>query len=321
MPATGAHTREPYLREPDGRGLRISRVLSRAFDGRSETSLDPDLRVFVSDLARPYGVPLREDLLEQGVGHSYGEMAEGLLRESLPDGEPVDLLVLAVAIPDVRPGRSTAVYLSRYCPGAPLAFAVNDQGPAAAFTALRIAQDYQRTGAARRAAVLVLEQASLHYTPPVPVRVPDGHRAVLLVCEESPVTELSIRQESQVAPGSVAEAVADRLALLGPEAVLVAGPGVGAPPSGSGWGAERTVSAPAGQPMTGVWSELALGLPGWREQRRPVLVADYDPDLGRLGLLAVGLPTAPTHRAAVDTASAATAVIAEPPAVASVAGR
>jgi hypothetical protein len=287
--------REPYLREPDGRGLQLGRVLARGFDGRSETSLDPDLRVFVSDLARPYGVPLREDLLRQGVGHSYGEMAEELLRQALPDGEPVDLLLLASAIPDVRPGRSTAVHLTRYCPGAPLAFAVNDQGPAAAFTALRIARDYQRTGACRRAAVLVLEQASLHYTPPVPVRVPDRHQAVVLVCEESPAAGMTIRQESSFAAGSVDEAVAGALGPLGPEAALLAGPGLGEPPD-PGWGAAQTVFAPAGQPTTGVWSELALRWPEWRAQRRPVLVADYDPELRRLGLLTV-------HPAAVPAGS------------------
>ncbi|QMU69451.1 2-hydroxy-acid oxidase [Streptacidiphilus sp. P02-A3a] len=262
--------------------MRVSRVLARNFDGRSETSLDPDLRVFVSDLTRPYGVPLREDLLRAGVGHSYGEMAEGLLAQALPNGEPVDLLLLAFAIPDVRPGRSTAVHLTRFCAGTPLAFAVNDQGPAAAFTALRIVQDYQRTGGCRRAVVLVAEQASLHYTPAVPVRVPDVHCAVALVCEESATPELTVHQETTKA-GSVAQAVAGRLAALGPEAVLLAGSGL----DGIVDPDLPTVLAPAGQPTTGVWSQLATRLPGWREQRRPVLVADYDPALGRLSLVGV----------------------------------
>ena len=279
MPGTDHGPGRPYPGGPGAPGVRVSRVLARHFDGRSETSLDPDLRVFLSDLTRPYGVPLREDLLREGVGHSYGEMAEGLLREALPDGDPVDLLVLAFAIPDVRPGRSTAVHLSRFCSGSPLAFAVNDQGPAAAFTALRIVRDYQRTGGCRRAVVLVAEQASLHYTPPVPVLVPERHCAVALVCEESGTEELTIRQKTEVSTESAAGLVAERLALLGPEAVLVAGAGLGVP-AGAG---SRTVPAPAGQPATGVWSELAARLPGWREQGRPVLVADHDPVLGLLG--------------------------------------
>ena len=281
MPGTDPYVRQAYLGGPPLPGVRVRRVLARRFDGRSETSLDPDLRVFVSDLTRPYGVPLREDLLREGVGHSYGEMAEGLLREALPDGDPVDLLVLAFAIPDVRPGRSTAVHLSRFCAGSPLAFAVNDQGPSAAFTALRIVRDYQRTGGCRRGVVLLVEQASLHYTPPVPVQVPDHHSAVVLVCEESDRAELTVYQESMASARSAAESVAERLALLGPEGVLVAGAGLDLPADVRA----RTVVAPAGQPTTGVWSELAAGLPGWREQQRPVLVADHDPVLGRLGLV------------------------------------
>ena len=281
MPGTDPYVRQAYLGGPPLPGVRVRRVLARRFDGRSETSLDPDLRVFVSDLTRPYGVPLREDLLREGVGHSYGEMAEGLLQEALPDSEPVDLLVLALAIPDVRPGRSTAVHLSRFCAGSPLAFAVNDQGPAAAFTALRIVRDYQRTGGCRRGVVLLVEQASLHYTPPVPVQVPDHHSAVVLVCEESDRAELTVYQESMASARSAAESVAERLALLGPEGVLVAGAGLDLPADVRA----RTVVAPAGQPTTGVWSELAAGLPGWREQQRPVLVADHDPVLGRLGLV------------------------------------
>lgn len=306
MPGTGQAPQTPYPGAARTPGVRVSRVLARQFDGRSETSLDPDLRVFVSDLTLPYGVPLREDLLRAGVGHSYGEMAEGLLAGALPDGEPVDLLLLAFAIPDVRPGRSTAVHLTRFCAGTPLAFAVNDQGPAAAFTALRIVQDYQRTGGCRRAVVLVAEQASLHYTPSVPVRVPDAHCAVALVCEESLTPELAIHQESSAAAESVAERVAERLAALGPEAVLLAGAGLGdvldpAAPTVLA----PTVLAPAGQPTTGVWSQLATRLPGWREQRRPVLVADYDPVLRRLGM--VGLHPAPVAACAERTPVAAVA--------------
>ena len=282
MPGTGHHPARQYPGAAAVPGVRVSRVLARRFEGRSETSLDPDLRVFVTDLTGPYGVPPREDLLREGVGHSYGEMTEGLLGEALPDGDPVDLLVLAFAIPDVRPGRSTAVHLTRFCAGSPLAFAVNDQGPAAAFTALRIVRDYQRTGACRRAVVLVAEQASLHYTPPVPVRVPDAHWAVALVCEQAATEELMTRQESLLAAGSVEKLVAERLAELGPEAVLLAGAGLGPVADAAG----RTVTAPAGQPATGVWAELAERLPGWRERRRPVLVADYDPVLGRLGMAA-----------------------------------
>lgn len=261
-------------------GLRISRVLSRYFDGRSETSLDPDLRVFVADLVRPHGLPLREDLLRQGVGHSYGELGEVLLGEALAADQPVDLLIVAFDVPDVRPGRSTAVHLSRFCPGSPLAFAVCDQGPAAAFTALRIAADYHRSGACRRAVVLVMEQTELHYRPAEPVRLPDRHCAVLLVCEEGEGEGMSVRQSSgaDLGPDLGAELVRAERKALGPEAAVV----LGAQLAGS--------ELDPGQPLTGVWTELAAGLPQWTAEGRPVLVADLDPRLGRISTLALPVP-------------------------------
>ncbi|MFJ2186910.1 hypothetical protein ACIOJE_02970 [Kitasatospora sp. NPDC087861] len=252
-------------------GLRITRAISRCFDGRSEASLDPDLRVFVSDLVRPYGLPLREDLLREGVGHSYEELAEGLVREALVDGESVDLLILAFDTPDVRPGAPSSLALSRSCPGAPLAFAVCDQGSAAAFTALRLAADYHRTGACRRAVVVLAEQTALHYEPAGQVALPERHGVVVLVCEEAPGPTMTVHHIPGSEPPDVVLRI--RAEQLGPDAALVLGPGLG--------GAE----GPAAQPFTGVWAELAERLPAWQAQGRPVLVAGLDRRLGVLSML------------------------------------
>ena len=256
-------------------GLGVARVLSRDFDGRSETSLHPDLRVFVSDLVGPDGPALREDLLERGVGHAYGEMGEVLLRAALAPDERVDLLIVAFDVPDVQPGRANAVHLSRFCPGSPLAFAVCDQGTSAAFTALRIASDYGRTGGIRRAVVLVMEQTALHHVPERPVPLPDRHRGVAIVCERSEEAGMTVRQSSgpDLGPDLGAELVRTERKALGPDAAVLLGADV----------------AP-GQPLTGVWTELAARLPGWRAEGRPVLVADLDRRLGRLSTLALAVP-------------------------------
>ncbi|MFC8453524.1 hypothetical protein [Kitasatospora sp. NPDC057223] len=304
MPGASAPPVERHGRPRNG--LRVARVVARDFDGHSETSLDPDLRVFVSDLARPYGLELREDLLRRGVGHSYGEMAEELLAQALPAGEPVDLLILAFSSPDVRPGRSAAVHLSRFCPGAPLAFAVCDQGPAAAFTALRIASDYSRSGACRRAVVLAVEQTSLHHRPAAPVVLPDRHRAVALVCEQTDGDEALVRQSSGAVADSAPAQVRSEWAALGPQAALISGPELALGPQAalSGPEPEReaglgrdplgpVVEAGPGQPFTGVWTQLAERLPAWRAERRPVLVADLDRRLGRLSTLALPAGVAP----------------------------
>src|SRR2546429_7558137 len=73
-------------------------------------------------------------------------MAETVMGMAIAPDDAVDLVVLAYAIPDITPGRATAAYLSHICPGNRLAFAVCDQGVAAAFTGLRLIREYARTG-------------------------------------------------------------------------------------------------------------------------------------------------------------------------------
>lgn len=254
--------------------LRLSRVLGREFAGRSEASLDPDLRVFVADLARPYGLALREEALREGRGHAFAEMGEELIRELVPAEEPVDLLILVFAAPDVQPGRAASVYLSSVCPGTPLAFALCDQGAAGAFTALRIAREYARAGDCRRALVLIAEQAGLHYEPARPTVLPERHTMVgLLLDAADGAGELTeVRDHLGVGAGEVA------MLLDAADGLLVPGPGLAA---------LLAVPFRAGSPFTGLWSALAEGLAGWRSQGRPVLLADYDAELGYLCLATV----------------------------------
>ncbi|HVQ92782.1 MAG TPA: hypothetical protein VMU51_17240, partial [Mycobacteriales bacterium] len=179
----------PGPRGPAGAAgpVRLYRAGRRVFAETSTLALDPELRIFIADMVGPYGVPLREDLLRTGSGHTYAQMAEALLPDVLAAGEPVDLLVLAFAIHDIRIGQTTAVYLSSICPGDPLAFAICDQGSAAAFTGLRLISEYASTGDCRRALLVVAEQSALHYQPaPVPgppAPIPDRHAAVALLLD------------------------------------------------------------------------------------------------------------------------------------------
>src|SRR5947209_3841682 len=112
-------------------GLR--RAVRAAFPAPAALAADAEhsarLQVYLTDLLELYGTGLDLDLLERG-GQSYGEMAEALIRQAVPEGESVDLLVLAYSVPDITPGRATTTHLSRVCPGRPMAFAVSDQGNA-----------------------------------------------------------------------------------------------------------------------------------------------------------------------------------------------
>lgn len=288
----------PRAAEADGshgRPLRLSRAGRRVFEGSSQSALDPTLRGYLSDMVRPYGLALDQDLLDQGSGHSYGEMAAALIQRTLPAGESVDLIVLAFAMHDVIPGRSTAAYLSHLCPGSPMAFAVCDQGAATPFTALRMIRAYARTGSCRRALLVVAEQATLHYDQAAPAARAARHAAVTLLFGESgPGFLETVRQHAGVAPAQAGDLLASELASLSAgrgDVTLVAGNGIERPASTSA--VDKVLIAPPGQPCTGVWWELAGGLPTWSAQGRRVLLADYDPMLRYLCVSAIDVEASP----------------------------
>jgi len=294
---------------PPGGGVHISRTGRRIFGRFSALATDPSIRPYLSDVVGPYGLALRDEVFEAGAGHSYGEMAEPLIEAVVAPDEPVDLLVLAYGIHDVRPGRNTATYLSSRCPGTPLSFAVCDQGVAAPFSALRAIDAYAATGACRRALLLVVEQSALHYEPAGPARVPNRNAAVALLLETGDSANpgqpagagpLTVRQHTAVTPGRAADLLAADLAELpggGRDATLV----LGADLAGA-WTGNRTVDevvrASAGQPHTGVWWELSVGLLAWRARGQQLVVADYDPALGYLCTAAMRFGTAPAAQLA-----------------------
>lgn len=293
----------------DGGSLRIRAAGRRSFAGSSAAALDPALREYLSDLVRPYGMTLDQDLLDQGSGHSYGEMAAALISETIPADQPVDLIVLAFSIHDVVPGRSTAAYLSHLRPDRPMAFAVCDQGAATPFTALRLISAYAQTGSCQRALLVTVEQTALHYDLAAPAAVPARHAAVTLLLGGSGSGRVqTVRLQAGLSPERCGPALASELAALSAghaDVTLIAGNGL------SGLVDTAAVSqlrlAPAGQPCTGVWWELAGGLAGWAAQGRRVLLADYDPALEYLGVAAIDveasqpagppLPQLSTHRA------------------------
>ncbi len=304
-------TAPPYDRVPHpGEGWGVRRAARLAFPDPAARAHDPayatDLAVYLTDMVSPHGLTLDPGALAPADGQAYDEMARALIERIVLEGEQVDLLVLAYAIPDITPGRSSAVRLSRDCPGVPMAFAVSDQGSAAAFTALRLIRQRASVGEGRRALLIVLEQAWLPYKPHIPAAVPAVHAAVALLFgdedESADPAERSARLGPVVmrTPAAVSMLPATVGALPGPphgiaplESTLILGPMLAA----------RTAdlaALPAGrigsaqQPYTGLWWELADELSRPRAEPRRLVVADYDP--GSLTLcvapIDVGVPAA-----------------------------
>ncbi len=283
MFATGPLTADDL----DGAGsrARLHTAVGRTFAEQTGQALNPALRGYVADMTAPYGLAVRTDLLEQGAGHSYGEMCVPLLGELVSEERPADLLVLATDIPDARLGRATATYLSWHCPGAPLAFAVSDQGPLAAFTALHLIDGYARTGGCRRAVLLVAEQPTVYHELPVPAPIPDRAAAVGVVLEPGTARDaLSVRRHTTVAEHQAAGVLCAEVARLcgdGPEPTVLLGARL------AGMVADRGVAGdvrtyPENQPLTGPWLALARGLSGWQQSGARVLLAEYDPTSGYL---------------------------------------
>ena len=269
--------------------------MRRAFTGSAEFLDDPQNRAriaeYLTDMAGAYGCAVPAELFGEPpspeLGHSYGEMAQALIGSVVSADEPVDLLILAFSIHDLRPGRQTAAYLSHVTPGAPMAFAICDQGSAAAFSGLRIAGEYASSAGVRRTLLIVVEQAALPYRCPAPV--PAQHRGVAMLfgAGATPRARVAgVRQRPGIQPGDVAgranaeladlTAGHDRVRLVLTDAIAAAW----TPPG-------RVRVMPPGQPSTGVWwgliDELTSGDP---DQSELLVAADYDADLHYLCLTA-----------------------------------
>lgn len=301
--------------------LRLVRAGRRVASGQAGFLADDGNRArvtqYLADMLRSDGRDVPAALSGGGApagwGHSYGEMAEPLISSVVPQEEPAGLLILAFSVHDLRPGRQTAAYLSHLTPGQPAAFAICDQGSAAAFTGLRLAREYAASGAVRRVLLVVAEQAALPYDSPV--TLPAQHRVVAMLCSSDgdgsdlagrsrggggpgdvPVTPArltAVRQHPGIPAAEVPGLATAELAGLTagrPAALLLSAAAAAAwagPAPGAGQVQVRVM--PPGQPATDAWwgliGELAAqadlaGRPGL------LVVADYDPQLRYLCLAA-----------------------------------
>jgi hypothetical protein len=284
-----------------GVGWGVRRAEGLVFPHAAAIARDPtyasDLAVYLTDLLRQHGLAIDHAALAAG-GQSYKEMAEALIGRIVPDGERIDLLVLAYAVPDVIPGRATCVYLSGVCPGTPLAFAVSDQGTAAAFTALRLIRQYAGASDLRRALLIVLEQAWLPYDPATPAALPTGHSGVAVLFgdadQDCPARLESVATHTPTAVSALPAAISALAAESTRRAGTVIVGSLLAEHAPEPAGVRR---CPAGRPYTGVWWELVGELSQPHTEPRRLVLADYDPESRTLGLAAIDVGRTPGNSA------------------------
>ncbi|WP_217166774.1 hypothetical protein [Streptomyces sp. AC512_CC834] len=250
----------------------------------------PELEEFYAELGAPYGVPFDREGYADSARRTSVELAFGALDAlgELPAEQAPELVVVAYTTPDFHHAELVASCVKGRLPGEPLAFALSDQGPLTAFSALRVAVEYARRCGFGRLLVLVVDQSTQ------PFAVPDAAAAVHRDCAVALLLEWG---GGAAAVGGMAQgplAAPDLFAGWDPGAGVVAGAGLADADCPSPSPDVRLATAGPGLPCTGVWAALldvvSRGFAG------PVVVADYDPGRGLLAYnmldcTAVELPT------------------------------
>jgi hypothetical protein len=231
--------------------LRLNRLVHRRFAVGGSWTDDPQLHEYYADLASLHGIGYRGDVLRRGAGNTFVGMAAPMLAGL----DPVDVVIIAHATPDLDPRVSAGAGAAHRFAGEPLVFTVMDQACSVAFTAIRLAGEYVRRHSYRRALVLVLDQSTLPYESS---EVLGGDAAVALHLDFDPGGGVRSGRIPGVAPEEVAR-VADRI-------------GGGVPVIGLG--------APDGEfPATGIWR-------GYQPGTSTVLV-HYDQPRAQLSYCAI----------------------------------
>jgi hypothetical protein len=253
-------------------GLRLAGVTGQVFWERGESLIGDDERLAL-DVLELYGRTREHEFFLTQHGNSFRAMGESLLDASPGPAPEADVIILAYQTPDLCNTHVAGCYLTQRFAGSPVPFSVAEQGPGAAFTALRIADAMCRAGELRHGALFAFDQNAAIWDVDEEVqRLPDS--AVLLrlgAVGQARVAELAEIRATD--PG------AEVAALLGrdPQAQVLAGQalagllgGLAADP--------RVVTAPPGHLFTGAWMALAERWP----MTAPAVVADIDTATGRL---------------------------------------
>ncbi|MEV4318235.1 hypothetical protein [Actinocrispum sp. NPDC049592] len=266
--------------------LGLARIVHRRFPRGSYRVDDPFSVRHFTDLTDGYGVTYRPDVAERSGGNSFTTMATELIETMSTPDDPIEIVVVAHATPDIDCRLSAATYLSDALPTTSLVFALSDGGSCTPYTALRVVGDYAWRQGYQSAMVLLMDQATLPYDTG---RTLSGDAAIGILLQRECQTGLVLRQVTGVRPEDVATAVADVLSeVAGDEPVaVIAGTGID-PGRDLPEHAEALWCAETGFPCTATWEGLARFF-GTASGGRVVL-ADYEAETGDLGVCVVERP-------------------------------
>jgi hypothetical protein len=266
---------------PSG-GLAVRRSLQTHPLPRPGAVPRTETRTYLADMFGMYQMPYDDARFASGSHVSYADLTSQLLEPLAP--EALDIVVVAHSTIDCDIRRAIGAAVGQAGHDA-LCFAVTDQGPLAAFTALRLVHGYARQGGCGRAAVLVLRQATV---PHGDAGDADVGVALLLDRVDGPGTVHLVTRS--VRPGDVAAQARDVLHSLGgadPDAVLLLGAGAAeaAPHLADGRSPEHVVACPPSPGHMALWTAAAEHLSEARARR--VVLLEYDPHREQLAAAAL----------------------------------
>ena len=232
----------------------------------------PGLDEYNQDLLRSFGQDPDPEATAGPPMLTHVDLADELL-----DGDPLgpvipDLVMVAYALPDVHPFTTTATHVNWRLGNHAASFAVSEQGLAAPFSAVRIADAYFRAGRCRTAVLAVLEQTVLPNADPL-VReenLVDSGALLVLSAADDGRPALGVDQIwTQARPAACAQRLAEA---AGPATLLVEGPQA-VEHQVTGVRTHRLATRTYG---TSVWLALAEH-PDWAQRYDTVVLHDTDP--------------------------------------------
>lgn len=255
-----------------GLGICLSGVIGTTFGDRREPLYCGDVQIAQEMLeANGLGHELEGRLSHRG--NSFIAMGEDLLRQAGDPAPRADAVVLAYQQPDLHTPDVAGCYFADRLAGSPVPLSIDEQGPGAAFTALRVIDAAFRLGELRSAALFAIDQNAAIWEEDAEVqKLPDS--AVLLLL---------------AATGAARVAEITELATADPAAALAAllrrRPGARALVGASMLGRlgdlaedERIVPASGSHLFTAAWMSLARLWP----LAGPVIVTDFHDYTSRL---------------------------------------
>jgi hypothetical protein len=242
----------------------------------------PDRRVIAHhrEMLAPFAVEVDEDRLQRSANVGFPHLAKAALERLSPPVTEPDLLILAHGLPDIYPLKSTTAYLNHLLGGHSRTFAVTEQGLRAPFTALRIADAYNRAERYADVALFVCDQTTLPYHDSLVHDTPLADSAVLLYFGTSADGWFQYGGTASGSAGADPEAVIKPyLSHADPErTLLVAGSWLSDPITSI---APHVHRVPPGTYCTGPWLDLARHHEIWARQFDAIVLCDTDPRTGR----------------------------------------